>query len=81
MKLLTKINIFTSVTTIILFATGIFIVFKFILIKLDSEQDEQLLSAKKLIIKSLLEGKSPKHFSSNVGEKISSVKSIGFTTF
>ncbi len=81
MKLLTKTNIFTSVTTIILFAVGVFIVFKFILLKLDSEQGEQLLSAKGIIIRSLKEGKSPEHFTSNIGEKISIVEIYKQTTY
>jgi len=70
LKLLTKTNIYTSVTTIVLFAVGVFVVFKVIVVKLDSEQDEQLLSAKEIIIKSLKEGKLPELFSSNIGEKI-----------
>ena len=81
MKLLTKTNIFTSVTTIILFAVGVFIVFKFILLKLDSEQGEQLLSAKGIIIRSLKEGKSPEQFTSNIGEKISIVEIYKQTTY
>jgi signal transduction histidine kinase len=80
LKLLTKTNIYTSVTTIILFAIGVFVVFKVILIKLDSEQDEQLLSAKEIIIKSLKEGKSPELFSSNIGEKIKIVEIYKQTT-
>lgn len=39
--------------------------------KFDSEQDEELLSAKKIIIESLKNGKSPEQFSSNIGEIIS----------
>ncbi len=81
MKLLTKTNIFTSVTTIILFAVGVFIVFKFILLKLDSEQGEQLLAAKGIIIRSLKEGKSPENFTSNIGEKISIVEIYKQTTY
>ncbi len=38
--------------------------------KFDSEQDEQLLSAKKIIIESLIKGKTPEQFSSNIGEII-----------
>jgi signal transduction histidine kinase len=38
--------------------------------KFDSEQDEQLLSAKKIIIESLKKGKTPEQFSSNIGEII-----------
>ena len=71
MKLLTKTNIYSSVATIILFIIGIFVVFNFIFMKFDSEQDEQLLSAKKIIIESLKKGKTPEQFSSNIGEIIS----------
>ncbi len=70
MKLLTKTNIYSSVATIILFIIGIFVVFNFIFMKFDSEQDEQLLSAKKIIIESLKKGKTPEQFSSNIGEII-----------
>lgn len=81
MKLLTKTNIYSSVTTIILFAVGVFIVFKFILLKLDNGQCDQLLSAKGIIIRSLKEGKSPEQFSSNIGEKISIVEIYKQTTY
>jgi signal transduction histidine kinase len=47
--------------------------------KFDSEQDEQLLSAKKIIIESLKKGKSPEQFSSNIGEIIS-IKKINAQT-
>jgi signal transduction histidine kinase len=70
LKLLTKTNIYSSVATIILFIIGIFVVFNFIFMKFDSEQDEQLLSAKKIIIESLKKGKTPEQFSSNIGEII-----------
>ena len=70
MKLLTKTNIYTSVTAVILFCIGVFVVFKFILLRLDDEQDEQLISAKEIIVKSLKEGKSADLFSYNIGEKI-----------
>ena len=80
MKLLTKTNIYTSVTTIVLFAVGVFVVFKVILLKLDNEQDEQLLSAKEIIIQSLKEGKLPEHFSSNIGEKIRIIEIYKQTT-
>lgn len=80
MKLLTKTNIYTSVTTIILFSLGVFFVFKVILLKFDSEQDEHLLSAKEIIIKSLKEGKSVEQFSSNIGEKIQIVEIYKQTT-
>ena len=47
--------------------------------KFDSEQDEELLSAKKIIIESLKNGKSPEQFSSNIGEIIS-IKKINVQT-
>jgi len=47
--------------------------------KFDSEQDEQLLSAKKIIIESLKKGKTPEQFSSNIGEIIS-IKKINAQT-
>lgn len=70
MKLLTKTNIYNSVATVVLFTVGVFVVLKLILIKLDSEQEEQFLQAKEIIIKSLKEGKSASNFLSNIGEKI-----------
>lgn len=63
-----------------MFALGVFIVFKVILSKFDSEQDEHLLSAKEIIIKSLKEGKSVEQFSSNIGEKIQIVEIYKQTT-
>jgi hypothetical protein len=50
MKLLTKTNTYTSITTVLLFAIGMFVVYKVILAKLDSEIDKQLLSAKAKVI-------------------------------
>lgn len=70
MKLLTKTNIFTSITTILLFAIGVFIIYKVILIKLDKEVDRQLLSTKNKIIKGLKDGIDSKEFMSNIGPKI-----------
>ena len=70
MKLLTKTNIFSSTTTILLFAIGVFIVYKVILVKLDKEADKQLLSTKGQIIKGLNDGISPKEFMTNIGQKI-----------
>lgn len=80
MKLLAKTNIYSSVATIILFIIGIFVVFHFIFIKFDNEQDEQLLSAKRTIIESLKNGKSPAQFSSNIGETISITKIKSLST-
>jgi hypothetical protein len=51
-KLLTKTNIYSSITTILLFAIGIFIVYEVIFAKLDKEADNQLLTTKAQIIKS-----------------------------
>ncbi len=70
MKLLTKTNIYSSVTTILLFALGVFIVYEVILVKLDKEADKQLLTTKGKIIKSLKDGISPNEFMSNIGQKI-----------
>lgn len=70
MKLLTKTNIYSSITTILLFAIGIFIVYEVIFAKLDKEADNQLLTTKAQIIKSLKDGISPKEFMSNIGQKI-----------
>ena len=70
MKLLTKTNIYSSITTILLFAIGIFIVYKVIFAKLDKEADNKLLTTKAQIIKSLKDGISPKEFMSNIGQKI-----------
>ena len=70
MKLLTKTNIYSSITTILLFALGVFIVYEVILVKLDKEADKQLLATKGKIIKSLKDGISPNEFMSNIGQKI-----------
>lgn len=70
MKLLTKSNIYTTITTVLLFAMGIFIVYQVILIRLDSEVDKQLLSTKEKIVKGLHDGISPNDFLSNIGQKI-----------
>lgn len=70
MKLLTKTNIYTTITTVLLFAIGIFIIYQVILQKLDSEVDKQLLSAKEQIIKGLNDGISPNEFLSNLGQKV-----------
>ncbi len=70
MKLLTKTNIYSSVTTILLFALGVFIVYEVIVVKLDKEADKQLLTTKGKIIKSLKDGISPNEFMSNIGQKI-----------
>ena len=70
MKLLTKTNTYTSFTTVLLFAIGMFVVYKVILVKLDSEIDKQLLSAKAKIVEGLTNGIPPKEFLSNIGQKI-----------
>lgn len=70
MKLLTKTNIYTTITTVLLFAMGIFIVYQVILQKLDREVDKQLLSAKEKIVKGLNDGISPNEFFSNLGQKV-----------
>jgi signal transduction histidine kinase len=70
MKLLTKSNIYTTITTVLLFAMGIFIVYQVILIRLDQEVDKQLLSTKEKVVKGLNDGISPNEFLSNIGQKI-----------
>ena len=70
MKLLTKTNIYISITTALLFALGVFVIYQVIIIKLDKDVDEQLLSAKEKIITGLNEGIPPKEFLSNIGQKI-----------
>ncbi len=70
MKLLTKTNIYISITTALLFTLGVFVIYQVIRIKLDKEVDEQLLSAKVKIVKGLKEGIPPKEFLSNIGQKI-----------
>ncbi|MBI3521272.1 MAG: HAMP domain-containing histidine kinase [Bacteroidetes bacterium] len=70
MKLLIKTNIYTTITTVLLFAMGIFIVYEVILLKLDREVDEQLLFAKEKIVKGLNDGISSNDFLSNIGQKI-----------
>ncbi|MBC7695510.1 MAG: HAMP domain-containing histidine kinase [Burkholderiales bacterium] len=79
MKLLTKTNIYTTITTVLLFAIGIFIVYQVILQKLDREVDKQLLSAKEKIVKGLNDGISPNDFFSNLGQKVY-VKKIDLQT-
>lgn len=70
MKLLTKSNIYITITTVLLFAMGIFIVYEVILLKLDREVDKQLLSAKEQIVNGLNDGISPNEFLANIGQKI-----------
>lgn len=70
MKLLTKTNSYTSITTVLLFAIGMFVVYKVVLAKLDREIDRQLLSAKAKIIQGLKNGIPPKEFLTNIGQKI-----------
>ena len=70
MKLLTKTNIYISITTALLFALGVFVVYEVIRVKLDRDVDAQLLSAKSKIISGLKEGIPPKEFLSNIGQKI-----------
>lgn len=70
MKLLTKTNVYTTITTVLLFAMGIFVVYEVILQKLDTEVDKQLLSAKTQIVKGLNDGISPNEFLSNLGQKV-----------
>ncbi|MCC6180409.1 MAG: HAMP domain-containing histidine kinase [Bacteroidia bacterium] len=70
MKLLTKTNIYSSITTILLFTAGIFIIYEIILSKLDKEADRRLLVIKTKIINGLNEGISPNEFMSNIGQKI-----------
>jgi signal transduction histidine kinase len=69
-KLLTKTNIYSSITTILLFAIGIFIVYEIIFAKLDKEADRRLLTTKSQIIKGLKDGILPKEFTSNIGQRI-----------
>ncbi|MES2762849.1 MAG: histidine kinase dimerization/phospho-acceptor domain-containing protein [Bacteroidota bacterium] len=70
MKLLTKTNIYSSITTILLFAIGIFIVYEVIFAKLDKEADRRLLTTKSQIINGLKDGILPKEFTTNIGQKI-----------
>ncbi len=79
MKLLTKTNVYTTITTTLLFAMGIFVVYEVILQKLDKEVDKQLLSAKTKILKGLNDGISPNEFLSNLGQKVY-VKKVGKQT-
>jgi hypothetical protein len=79
MKLLTKTNVYTTITTTLLFAMGIFVVYEVILQKLDKEVDKQLLSAKTQILKGLNDGISPNEFLSNLGQKVY-VKKVGKQT-
>jgi signal transduction histidine kinase len=79
MKLLTKSNIYTTITTVLLFALGIFIVYQIILQKLDSEVDKQLLSAKEKIVTGMNDGIPPNDFLANIGQKIY-IKKIDFQT-
>ena len=53
MKLLTKTNTYTIITTVVLFAIGMFVVYKVVLVKLDKEIDKQLLSAKEKVVRGL----------------------------
>lgn len=80
MKLLFKTSIFTTTVTVLLFIIGAFIIYKTILIKLDSEVTENLLSAKEHVITGLKNGINFKEFNSNIGQKIN-VKEIDKTTF
>ncbi len=70
MKLLTKSNIYISITTTLLFTLGVFVVYQVIITKLDKDVDTQLVGAKSKIIKGLREGIPPKEFLSNIGQKI-----------
>lgn len=70
MKLLIKTNVYTTITTVLLFAIGIFVVYEVILQKLDREVDKQLLSAKEQIVEGLNHGISPNEFLSNLGQKV-----------
>jgi signal transduction histidine kinase len=70
LKLLTKTNIYSSITTLLLFALAVFVVYEVILVKLDHEADKQLLITKSKIIKNLKDGISPNEFMSNIGQKI-----------
>lgn len=70
MKLLIKTNVYTTITTVLLFAIGIFVVYEVILQKLDSEVDKQLLSSKEKIVEGLNHGISPNEFLSNLGQKV-----------
>lgn len=70
MKLLTKTNTYTIITTVVLFAIGMFVVYKVVLVKLDREIDKQLLSAKEKVVRGLKNGIPPKEFLTNIGQKI-----------
>lgn len=70
MKLLTKTNTYTIITTVVLFAIGMFVVYKVVLVKLDREIDKQLLSAKEKVVQGLKNGIPPKEFLTNIGQKI-----------
>ena len=70
MKLLTKTNSYTLISTVVLFAIGMFVVYKVVLLKLDNEIDRQLLSAKEKIVQGLKNGIPPKEFLTNIGQKI-----------
>ena len=70
MKLLTKTNSYTLISTVVLFAIGMFVVYKVVLLKLDREIDRQLLSAKEKIVQGLKNGIPPKEFLTNIGQKI-----------
>ena len=70
MKLLTKTNTYTIITTVVLFAIGMFVVYKVVLVKLDKEIDKQLLSAKEKVVRGLKNGIPPKEFLTNIGQKI-----------
>lgn len=65
MKLHTKTNLYSFIATLLLFSFGIFIVYHFILSRLDKEVDKQLLIIKSNIIKDLdKEGIDPNLMSS-----------------
>ena len=70
MKLLTKTNTYTIITTVVLFSIGMFVVYKVVLVKLDREIDKQLLSAKEKVVRGLKNGIPPKEFLTNIGQKI-----------
>lgn len=78
MKLLTKTNSYTVTITLLLFAVGSFVIYQFILNKLDHEVDERLLYAKTQVIQGLKNGILPNEFIGNIGEKIyvSEVKTV-----
>ncbi len=70
MKLLTKTNIYTSLVTVVMFAIGVFVTYKLIVLRLDKEVDTQLILAKSSIEKGLKAGIKPYEFTANIGQKI-----------